>query len=457
MVVFIPGNFNTLHIGHLRLFQFCTQKRLEIIIGLYGDNEVGVDESFTFRKSNLSSVGLIKKIIKLTRKNYLKTLNNIKPDFLLKGSDRSLTEAEEKYLSDSSCEVIFNSANQIIAKKPNRNDIKKLQLNFLNRHRINVKKIIDKISITRKSVAVFGDLIIDEYIKCNTNGISQEDDHTIYSIQDSKKILGGAFLSVSLLSEISKKVIYFNPVEDNLYMDINKLDFNSNIHLLKSKQKNHIIKKRFTDGKGQVVFRLTDYNHSNNKFYDEQILESFVNKINEIDYVIFSDFNYGSLSDNLVLKIKNICKKRNIPIFADSQYSSQFGDLKKYNNVTLVTPTEYEARCCLQSNDGLALLAEKLAKELSCRYLVITLGEFGIFIIDNVSKRSIDIFPALNISPKYISGAGDTLLSYLSFGLVNDLTIWEAAYLASVAVSLKLNTHNTKIIKSVQKYLKRQL
>jgi len=457
MIVFIPGNFNKFHIGHLRLFQFCIQKKLEIIIGLYDDNEPGVDESFAFRKSNLYSVGYIKKIIKLTRKNYLNTLNNIKPDFLLKGSDRSLSDTEKKYLSDSSCEVIFNSANQIITKKPNRNDIKNLQLNFLNRHNINVKKIINKISVTSKSVAIFGDLIIDEYITCNSNGISQEDDHTIYSIQGSKKIFGGSFIAVSLLSEISKQVIYLNPVDDYFYKDINKFDFNSNIYLLKSKQKNHVIKKRFIDGKGQVLFRLTDFNDSNSKFYDEQILKCFVDKLNEIDYVIFSDFNYGSVSDNLVLKIKNICKKRNIPIFADSQSSSQFGDLKKYNNVTLVTPTEYEARSCLQSNDGLALLAEKLAKELSCRYLVITLGEFGIFIIDNVSKRSIDIFPALNISPKYISGAGDTLLAYLSFGLVNDLNIWEAAYLASVAVSVKLNTHNTKIIKSVIKYLKRQL
>jgi len=455
MIVFIPGNFNKLHIGHLRLFEFCVQKNQQIIIGLFDDGETGVDEPYASRKANLLSIGSIKKIVKLSNKNYHDTLKKINPDFLLKGSDRLISNTEKIFLKNSSCKVIFNSGNQFIAKKPKRNDIFNMQSNFLKRHKINIKHIISKITNSNKSVAVFGDFIIDEYITCNTNGVSKEDDHTIYSIIDNKIIFGGAFLVVKLLAEISKNVFYFNPLEKNLHSDIQKYNLYKNIYLLNSDINNHVLKKRFIDIKGQVVFRLTDFNSSSDmKYYDNEIINSFIDKIDDIDYVIFSDFNYGAISDNIIFKIKEICYKENIPIFADSQTSSQLGDLKKYNNICLVTPTEHEARMCLQSNDGLALLANNLSKELSCRYLIITLGEFGIFIVDNTSKITIDIFPSLNIKPKYISGAGDTLLAYISFGIANNLNIWEASYLASVAVSHKLNTIKTNIYSSVLRHLK---
>ena len=53
----------------------------------------------------------------------------------------------------------------------------------------------------------------------------------------------------------------------------------------------------------------------------------------------------------------------NVIISADSQSSSQIGDIARFKNVNLITPTEYEARISIKNNDdGLAVIASNLEK-----------------------------------------------------------------------------------------------
>ena len=50
----------------------------------------------------------------------------------------------------------------------------------------------------------------------------------------------------------------------------------------------------------------------------------------EADLLIFSDFNYGCLPQSLVANISNFAKEQGIMIAADSQSSSQYGDIGRY-------------------------------------------------------------------------------------------------------------------------------
>ena len=63
-------------------------------------------------------------------------------------------------------------------------------------------------------------------------------------------------------------------------------------------------------------------------------------------------------------KAESLAKKYSVFIAADSQSSSQIGDISRFKGVQLITPTEREARIALQNHDdGLVVLSEKLMKK----------------------------------------------------------------------------------------------
>ena len=97
--------------------------------------------------------------------------------------------------------------------------------------------------------------------------------------------------------------------------------------------------------------------------------------LNQASLLIFSDFNYGCLPQRVVDQIVQICRKLSIPMVADSQSSSQIGDISRFKGMMLITPTEHEARLSVgDSTSGLVVLAEKLAKKAESQHSLITLG-----------------------------------------------------------------------------------
>ena len=80
--------------------------------------------------------------------------------------------------------------------------------------------------------------------------------------------------------------------------------------------------------------------------------------------IILSDFNYGILPNKLVNKLSELANQNNIVITADSQSSSQFGDISRFKRMNLITPTEYEARLALNDKEsGIVSLAYNLIKK----------------------------------------------------------------------------------------------
>ena len=95
----------------------------------------------------------------------------------------------------------------------------------------------------------------------------------------------------------------------------------------------------------------------------------------------------------LVEKIIKLAKENKTYLVADSQSSSQIGDVSRFKNVNLITPTEHEARVSLKNyDDGLVIIAEKLRKITNNEHLILTLGKDGIVIQTKNSKKIISVF-----------------------------------------------------------------
>jgi bifunctional ADP-heptose synthase (sugar kinase/adenylyltransferase) len=164
--------------------------------------------------------------------------------------------------------------------------------------------------------------------------------------------------------------------------------------------------------------------------------------LNKADLLIFSDFNYGMLPQELVNLITAECNRKNIMVVADSQSSSQTGDVSRFKNAALLTPTEREARIALGNyEDGLVVLAELLRKKTNAENIVITLGAEGLLIHANVKgmdKWMTDRLPALNILPKDTAGAGDCLLVCAAIMMILGKSIWESIYIGSIAAACQV-------------------
>jgi bifunctional ADP-heptose synthase (sugar kinase/adenylyltransferase) len=127
---------------------------------------------------------------------------------------------------------------------------------------------------------------------------------------------------------------------------------------------------------------------------------------------------------------------------ADSQSSSQVGDVSRFQGMRLLTPTEREARLALRDfSSGLVVLAESLRKKARAQDVVVTLGAEGVLIQTHGARPEdfiTDRLPALNTAPKDVAGAGDSLLIAASMGLAVGADIWQASYLGSIAAACQV-------------------
>ena len=127
----------------------------------------------------------------------------------------------------------------------------------------------------------------------------------------------------------------------------------------------------------------------------------------------------------------------------DSQASSQISDVSRFTGMSLLTPTEHEARLAVHDySSGLVVLAESLRRKADARQLFITLGAEGLLIHapdKSGSECLTDQLPALNTSPKDVSGAGDSLLTCASMALAVGADVWQSAYLGSIAAACQVS------------------
>ena len=134
---------------------------------------------------------------------------------------------------------------------------------------------------------------------------------------------------------------------------------------------------------------------------------------------------------------------------ADSQTSSQVGDISRFKHVDLVTPTEREVRVALNNTrDGLVVLSEKLRQKMQCKNVIVTLADEGAFIhMPTKGKKKHgknDKIPALAMNVSDPAGAGDCLLASASITLASGGNLWEAALIGSVAAACQVSKVGNK-------------
>ncbi|GHO70750.1 bifunctional protein HldE [Ktedonobacter sp. SOSP1-52] len=164
------------------------------------------------------------------------------------------------------------------------------------------------------------------------------------------------------------------------------------------------------------------------------------------DLVVISDYRYGVLSPRVLEHLHTLQAERHLPMIVDSKALHNFKGL----DASVITPNIIEARqlvgmtghkpTSLTSAPLLAearILAERLHSLLTTRYVAITLGGEGVFLLDQQGHEQ--YLPTASVARAHDVGAGDSFTAALSLALTVTDDIVEAARIgldaASIAVS----------------------
>ncbi len=454
--VFVSGKFEILHPGHLRLFRFALELGDRLVVGVLSDRlaEQVTDTHVVpedLRLEGVQSNSGVDEVIFID-KPVEEVIEDLRPDYVVKGKEHENSfnvelEAVKSYggrLVFSSGEVVFSSLDLI---RKNLTEVRPKVANvpqqYLDRHGIQTKDLAKIIRcFSELSVCVIGDLIVDEYITCTPLGMSQEEPNIVVTPIDSKRYIGGAGIVAAHAAGLGAKVHYFGVSGEDkvgLFAQEKLSDYGVEAHLIKDESRPTTLKKRYR-AQDQTLLRISHLHHDSIDNNLQKLMFQKIEKIiSDCSLLVFSDFNYGSLPQTLVDKLIIKMRRPDLIMTADSQTSSQTGDVSRFRNMGLLTPTEREARIALRNQqDGLVVLLEKLRERSQANNIILKLGSEGalLYIQEQDNLPQIDRISALNSSPRDIMGAGDSMLIGTSMALATpDINPWAAALLGSICAA----------------------
>ncbi|RXJ98208.1 ADP-heptose synthase [Arcobacter sp. CECT 8986] len=451
---FVYGNFNILHPGHLRLLKFAKESSDYLIVGVNSDS---ID-----KRANLLNEQIRLESIKATSyvdeafllsENVLEYIKREKPEIIVKGKEHENMQNPEIEILKSyggkllftSGEIGFSSLNLLQKDFEINNSFITHASEYINRHKIKAETLRNHVNnFSNLNVLVIGDTIIDEYITCDPIGMSQEDPTIVVTPLSNKKFIGGAAIVASHAKTLGANVSYVSVLGDDENFKFTKSylkELNINTFIYKDNTRPTTLKQRFR-AQNKTLLRVNHLKqHNISKDLESKIIKKIEQSFKHCDLIIFSDFSYGVLTKPLIDKISQFALKNSIATVADSQSSSQVGDISKFKNMDIVTPTEREIRLSLNDfESGLVILSKELRKKSNPKYIFTTLGSEGIMIYNSLKDELLtDNIVALNQNAKDVSGAGDSLITCASMAKTVGASIWESAYLGSLAAAIQVS------------------
>lgn len=458
--IFVSGNFNILHPGHQRLLIFAKSLGNKLVVGVISDYLAG-DSAYInedLRLESLRNNSLVDQAF-IIKDSIETTLLDLKPDIVVKGKEYQEKENIEVRILEtyggsitfSAGESVFTSSelikNEILSYSK---IILKNEESYLKRHNISKDQLSKTLNNFKKiNVLVIGETIVDEYISCQPIGMSHEDPTIVVNPLEKKLYLGGAAIVASHAASLGANAKFLTVTgDDNLSLFVKKELKKNNVgaKLFIDKTRPTSLKQRYR-ANGKSLFRVNNiHQNSISNNIQNSIFKELKKNISQIDLIVLSDFNYGVITNSLLKKIIKLVQNRDILIVADSQSSSQTGDISRFKNMNLITPTEREARISMRDNQsGIIGLINDLQKITESKNIILKMGADGILINSNNNNNNnkdsflTDKIGPLNMNPVDVSGAGDSMLIASSMSLASKNSIWISSYIGSLAAAIQIS------------------
>lgn len=310
--------------------------------------------------------------------------------------------------------------------------------------KMNLENKLNKIK--EKNILVIGDVMLDRYFIGNSSRLSQEAPVPILLKKNEKMVLGGAANVAYNLRRAKQNVSILTVIgKDTLGMKFKKILLEHGIStdlVIEDDNRITTVKTRFI---GQNNIQMFRYDEESTKEINDDIKQRMYvllqKEINKFDLVIISDYNKGLLKEDNTSKIIEICNENNKHVLIDIKEPNY----KKYRNAYLIKPNLNEladiTKMPVSSEEEIVLAANTLKNKTNSNYVLVTLGANGMILVgDNIAEKK---YSCLSREVYDVTGAGDTVISYLSVCISNDFNLDESIQIANYAAGVKVGKMGT--------------
>jgi len=291
----------------------------------------------------------------------------------------------------------------------------------------------------KKRVLIVGDVMVDSYIVGKVDRVSPEAPVPVVDVTRFENRLGGAgnvALNIKALgaTPILCSVIGTDKEGQDLISIMRELKLSIK-GLIQSDKRKTTTKTRVLGNNHQLLRIDHEITH------DLDVVDSFLleqklqEELEDIDVVIFEDYNKGVLHSKNIGLLIAICKNKNIPTVVDPKKLNFLA----YKGVTIFKPNLKEIKeglkleSDLSDRESIELAIKQLKKQLNHQMTLVTLSERGVVIENNEDFHHI---PAHLRNISDVSGAGDSVVSVASLCLSVGMKPYAIAEISNLAGGL---------------------
>jgi D-beta-D-heptose 7-phosphate kinase / D-beta-D-heptose 1-phosphate adenosyltransferase len=306
-------------------------------------------------------------------------------------------------------------------------------------------------------VLVVGDAMLDTYLEGTASRLCREGPVPVVRKTGEYYVPGGAANTAANLRALGAEVFFLSIVG----RDIAGTRLRSALRdqgvddrwIVDDESVNTLHKLRI-QADGQYVVRFDEDAQYHSQEIQEQLLDNLDEAYTQCDLVVISDYGYGSVSDQLIERIKILHSQHTCPLLVDAKNLYRFRDV----GATVVTPNYLEARLLIESGQsaeppvsrsGINLseveyVGRRLLTILDTEYAAITLAGDGVFLIGRQGEaRHIPTHP---IAQANDVGAGDSFAAAMALALASGGSIEESTLIAIDAASITITKRGTSTV-----------
>ncbi|NLF96813.1 MAG: D-glycero-beta-D-manno-heptose-7-phosphate kinase [Candidatus Riflebacteria bacterium] len=288
------------------------------------------------------------------------------------------------------------------------------------------------------SIAVLGDVMLDEFCWGKVDRISPEAPVPIVQVKTETWRPGGAANVASNLVALGAKAHIFGIVGDDgagrRLGEALTADKIGTAGLIVDSGRRTSVKTRIL-GQNQQMIRV-DRENTESIDYERQkaILTTMLDMAEELDGVIVSDYAKGVVVEDLFKEVVTRFRKLGKFIAVDPKLKN----FPMYKKPTIITPNTKEAESALgrifESEEDVLKGGLDLLKNSSADAILITRSEHGMSLFEK-GKPPVTI-PTRALKVFDVTGAGDTVIGTFSLGLAAGCTMQQAAEIANLAAGV---------------------
>lgn len=293
------------------------------------------------------------------------------------------------------------------------------------------------------NVLILGDVMLDQYVFGDSERISPEAPVPVVNCEMLENRLGGAANVALNLKKLQCNVFLVGLTGNDIEGDtLEKLLLHHNVDFALFRNAICTTTKKRIIVKQQQVLRIdTEKVFSVEASLETQIMEKIRTHLVTCNLAIISDYNKGICTPALCSYVIQLCRELRIPVIVDPKGENW----SKYRGANYITPNVKElgdsiGRPIVNEVGNLQAVCHEWLHKYTFENIIVKRSEKGLSVFQTKEDYH---FPAKAKEIFDVSGAGDTVVATLAFGLLQQLPIQEALYLANYAAGIVVGKMGT--------------